>query len=193
MENDEKTIYNEEKEEMNKEELKKEKMENMDKKEMNYEHRDRMRHMGHMGSFGVLLWLLGTILIVGGLISIGMMAFNHDRIGIDRRNVQIGAPMMLNYGERGYGYGGMMGGRINENNYAVRSGVTGQITVINGNNLTVKDSTGTEKTVVVSDTTSYVKANDIAKQSDLQVNNVISAVGTSNSQSQIVATTVQIW
>ncbi|MEI6499361.1 MAG: DUF5666 domain-containing protein, partial [bacterium] len=67
----------------------------------------------------------------------------------------------------------------------------GAVTAINGNNLTVKIS-NVDYTIVVTDATSYSKAGNIAKQSDLKVGDTISISGNSNSQGQITATVISI-
>lgn len=67
----------------------------------------------------------------------------------------------------------------------------GSVTAINGNNLTVHNST-TDQTVVISSTTSIYKAEDIAKQTDLKVGDVISVVGQPNSSGNIVAMRIEI-
>jgi hypothetical protein len=135
----------------------------------------------------IALAILGVVLVLGAIFIVGTAAMFHHENKVGRNFVSFERPAMMQRAGRSFGRGGMMRG-----NYS-RAGVTGQITAINGNNLTVKNSSGTESTVVVSDTTSYVKAGNIAKQSDLQTNNVVTVVGTSNSQGQIVAVSVQIW
>ena len=67
----------------------------------------------------------------------------------------------------------------------------GSVTKIDGNTLTVR-SRGTDLTVTVSSTTSFYKAGAIAKQSDLQVGDIIGMAGTPDSSGNIQAQTVTI-
>lgn len=72
------------------------------------------------------------------------------------------------------------------------SGLSGSITAINGNNITVKDSNNKEYTVVIQDSTSINNSGGIAKLSDLQVGNNVSVRGPSNSSGQVTANTIII-
>lgn len=134
----------------------------------------------------IAIAIILIVIALGGIAAFGAGAF-HQRAGRFDRNIEfVGRPMMAERDGRGFGRGRMM-------RNVDRAGVTGVVTAINGNNLTVKDSNGKETTVVVSDGTSYVKAGEIAKQSDLSTNNVVSVRGGTNSQGQITATIIQIW
>lgn len=133
----------------------------------------------------IILAIVVAIIVFGGLFIFGMTSMFRFQNRSVRNFESFGRPMMVKGSARTSRE--MMGG-----NYA-RVGTTGQVTAIDSNNLKVKDSSGTEQTIIVSDTTSYTKSGNIAKQSDLQVNNVITAKGTGNSQGQIVATAVRIW
>ncbi|MFA6423546.1 MAG: hypothetical protein WCW17_03810 [Patescibacteria group bacterium] len=141
-------------------------------------------------NFRMILILFLIFLVLGIVFIIGIASIvrhekkNHEDFGSAGRSM-----MIQNNGKisRNFNRQNKMGHNFEKTN------ITGQITGINGNNITVKNSDGTENTVIVSETTSYIKSGEIAKQSDMQVNFVISATGSPNSQGQIAATAIQIW
>lgn len=145
------------------------------------------RHVNSEQGAHIALVIILIVIALGGLAAFGAMTFAHHEAKLSKNIEFAGRPMMVERGERGFD-GDRMMGRAH-----ARAGVTGVVTAINGNNLTVKDSSAKEWTVVVSDSTPFVKAGEIAKQSDLATNNVITARGPSNSQGQIAATVIQIW
>jgi len=69
--------------------------------------------------------------------------------------------------------------------------LTGNITNINQNNITVKINDKVY-TIIVSDSTSFTKNNEIAKQSDLKIGDNITIKGKSDSNGQINATMIII-
>lgn len=160
-------------------------MENKEKNQESDERKDiKSEHVSTHHSPGIVLGIIAAIVIVGGISLLGAASIARHE------NRSFARPMMADIegrGSRGIARGGMMRGNFEE------AGTTGVLNAIDGNNLTVKDSSGTEFKIVVSNATSYVKANAIAKQSDMQVNNVITVAGSSNSQGQIVATSIRIW
>jgi hypothetical protein len=72
-----------------------------------------------------------------------------------------------------------------------RSSISGKITNIDGNNLTIKTD-DKEYTVIISADTSIRKNGDIAKQSDLAVDQEVNVFGPSNSSGGINAQLIQI-
>ena len=139
----------------------------------------------HAVHYTTALPIVILVVIFAGAAIVLSSAFKFHQL--ERSNKNFGRGMMVERSVRGPGRGGMM-----ERSYN-RAGTTGQVTKIDGNNLTVKDSSGVEHAVVVSDSTSYIKSGKVAKQADLQTSNVITVTGSSNSQGQITATAIQIW
>ncbi len=91
--------------------------------------------------------------------------------------------------------GGMMGrrgamGRGSVHGSAAR-GTLGALTKIDGNTLTVHVR-GTDETVAVTSSTSYYKAGVIAKQSDLQVGDILVVSGNPDSNGVIQALSIDI-
>jgi hypothetical protein len=70
-------------------------------------------------------------------------------------------------------------------------GVSGTVTAINGDKLTVKTSSK-DQTVDITDTTSVIKNNQIAAKGDLTVNDKVVVAGTSNSAGELVATLIRV-
>ncbi len=69
--------------------------------------------------------------------------------------------------------------------------VSGQVSVISDGSVTVK--TGSKDvTILVTDQTSYLTADSVAKQSDLKINNSIVATGRSNAAGEITASSISI-
>ena len=131
----------------------------------------------------------GMVIIFGGIFALGRISSNHGMFGRANtvRNIQIESSGIANHDNfRQGGRGGMMSGRR-----AGRGQQLGEVTAINGNTLTVKIN-NVDSTITVTDATSYSKAGNIAKQSDLKVGDTISIVGSSDSQGNIAATVISI-
>jgi hypothetical protein len=137
-------------------------------------------------SLVVLLVVLGVLIIGGGTLAASKIAFGGFRNSNKSKN---GVGLIGNSR-----YGGMGRGMMRGSSYrgARGSGLSGSITAINGNNITVKDSNNKEYTVVVQDSTSINNSGGIAKLSDLQVGNNVSVRGPSNSSGQVTANTIII-
>lgn len=137
-------------------------------------------------SLVVLLAVLGILVIGGSALAASKIAFGRFH-NSNRLKNNIGFAGNSRYGETGRG---MMGQRGNF--HARGAGLSGSITAINGNNITIKDSNNKEYTVVVQDSTSIRNSGGIAKLSDLQVGNKVSVRGPSNSSGQVTANTIII-
>jgi hypothetical protein len=72
-------------------------------------------------------------------------------------------------------------------------GISGTITAINGNNLTIKDRDEKETTVAVSDTTAIRDRQDNLKISDLQINEQITVIGNPGDNGIINATLIRVF
>ena len=131
----------------------------------------------------IILVIIGVLVLTGGAASVA--AFGFHRVGTKNLGNQ---RFSRNMNGGNFGRGGMMG-RGGGNFGNVR--VSGDITKIDGNTLTVK-GVNQDYTVTVTDTTSYSKNRDVAKQSDLQVNNSVMISGTSNSQGVVAAEAIVI-
>jgi hypothetical protein len=126
-----------------------------------------------------------------GVFAFGLGAFV-NRHGEGRVNSRQNIGVRFNEfekGSRGKFSPGVMMGRGPGG--GMRQGTTGSVTNISGNTITLK-ANNKEYPVVISDTTSFRKAGDIAKLSDVKVNDSITVVGYSNSGGQIVASLVII-
>jgi len=130
----------------------------------------------------VLLVILVVLLVFGGVAGLSM-AFHWSGLG---GKGELG--MMRGGGcraERGnFGARGMK-------NSSLSARVSGKITAIDGNNVTVKTSSK-DIAVVISDSTSLRQSGEIAKQSDLKVDDTISVIGASNSTGVLNATFITI-
>ena len=84
------------------------------------------------------------------------------------------------------------GGRNFGNQFTNIGHNSGEVTKIDGNNLTVKTNDGKEISVQVSDTTSYYKNQNIAKQSDLKVGDKVRIFGRPDSNGVIQAQEIHI-
>jgi hypothetical protein len=146
-------------------------------------------HQYHFRPIRMCLMICGMVIIFGGIFALGRISASHigvGKIGIVR-NVQIESNGIMTRGNSGQsGRGGAMIGRRGGHEQQL-----GEITAINGNILTVKISNA-DCSVSVTDATSYSKAGNIAKQSDLKVGDTILIIGSSNSQGQIAATAIAI-
>lgn len=131
-------------------------------------------------SLKIVLIVVGGLFVLAGISSLVAMKQFHGERKIMRNNIETRSFEMM-----GRGRMGMRG-------IGVGDRISGDITAISGNNITVKAADGTSYTVMVSDTTSYHKNGAIAKQSDLANGNNILVFGQSNSQGGINATSVDI-
>lgn len=151
--------------------------------------RDHKRRIG-LGALGAILVLI-VVFMLGRATTVG---FGNYRMGRAIRSVNIDE----NYGGMMNGRGeGMMdgnwGGRgMMRGGSAQNTRLSGDVTAINDNKVTVKASDGTEYTVNVSTDTSYRKNSSIAKQSDLKTGNKVLVTGSSNSNGEIVASLIVI-
>ena len=134
----------------------------------------------HKHPLKILLLILGILVIVGGIFIVAGLTFRFSKSS--RRNI--------NFVEnRNFGGGGMMGGGFRG---GFGRGISGQITAMNGSNITV-ESGGKAYTIVTSDSTSVRLGNgDIGKLSDLQENYAVTVIGSSNANGQINATLISI-
>ena len=83
----------------------------------------------------------------------------------------------------------MMGGRQRPDRQDDR--VLGAVTAVSGSSITLRVS-GASQTVAVASTTSFYKQGAIAKQSDLQVSDVVVVFGAPDSSGTIQAQSVEI-
>lgn len=140
-------------------------------------------HGHHMHGGKMVVGAVVFVLILGGIFALGRMSGRgFHRIGTER-NITI---------ERGnfgaMGGRGMMGGgeRIG------RAGISGSITKIDGNTLTIKTSSQDVTAVVLSTTSIRKSDGTIGKQSDLAVNNNVTVSGPSDSTGNINANFIVI-
>lgn len=133
-------------------------------------------------SVKVVLAVVLVLVILGGAGVIAKVAFGrHENRGkIEMQNVELGRGGMMR-GERFGQARGEFG----------QASITGDITKIDGNNVTVKVS-DTEYTVVINENTSLSKSGAIAKQSDLKVGDTIRVIGPSKSDGSLNANIIII-
>lgn len=128
---------------------------------------------------------MAIIIFLGLVILGGVFALGQATTGFEKNhNNQVGFERSV--GPRMMAGRSMMGRSFRSNNFAAAT-----VTKIDGNNITIKKN-DKEYSVVVNDQTSYTKAGEIAKQSDLKVGDNVHVSGSSNSQGQIVATAIRI-
>lgn len=140
----------------------------------------------------IILVIISILIIIGGLASI--LAFK--QLGLRKRNF---ARNFTNTNKmNNYNMSSMLGNHMNISYHSnLTSGnyndvfISGDVTAISGNTVTIKGARQ-DYLVSVNDSTSYRKSGDVAKQSDLSVNENVLAVGTSNSQGVITAQYIDI-
>jgi len=150
----------------------------------NESYHDDFRYHHHAHGAKMILAVLFGLIILGGVFMLGRAT---DRGQFEaRKTVSFGNfqttqnPQMMN-GR------GMMG----RGGFERTNGMIGSVTAISGSNVTVLIN-NTSYTVTVSDSTSFSKAGNIAKFSDLKVGDAISIRGQSNSSGNINATVITI-
>ena len=137
----------------------------------------------HHGPFKFAILLIGGFIIMGGFFCLGRISAR-SRV-IDRGFVR-NAPAMMGQ------FGGQVRKGMNQGRAALSHGTSGSITAINGNKITVKDSSGKEFTVNISDTTSIITDTNVAALSDLKVGQNVLVRGSSNSSGEINAVFINI-
>jgi len=153
-----------------------------DKQEMGHKYH-HIKHPG-MKIVAMAVALIVFILIVGLAFAAGRASSKVGRGNFSK----VSALRNLEFGGRGeMASSRMMGGKENAG-----FRVAGDVTKIDGNNITIKDSSGNEISIVVSQSTSFRKNATVAKQSDLQVGNNITVVGPSDSNGVVQATAIII-
>jgi hypothetical protein len=135
------------------------------------------------------LWMIAGFVVIFFLI-VGCVAFvGHGferKANVFNREKNIS----VEFGGR-MASGRMMGGHRGNSESSIRARLSGQVTKIDSNNVTVKTS-DKEYTVIASASTSFVKNEAIAKQSDLAVDNQVTVIGPSNSDGNINAQAIII-
>lgn len=137
-------------------------------------------------SLVILLCIIGILIVGGGALAVGKIASGRFHKSSD---LKINSGFTRNGGHEGRERG-MMRGRGNQ--IVVGYGISGSITAINGNSLTIKDNNGKEYPVVVQDNTSIRNTDGIAKLTDLKVGNNVSVRGPSNSKGEVLANIIII-
>lgn len=140
----------------------------------------------HNHSAKIILVIIGILIILGGAAAVAKFSIgwhkNEGKFGV--RNM-----MLERDGERGRM---MQGGFAREReDRLAQAGISGEITKIDGNNLTIKVS-DKEFIATINENTSLSKSGEIAKQSDLKVGDTIRVIGPSKSDGSITANIVII-
>ena len=90
------------------------------------------------------------------------------------------------------GFSGRFGGGSADGGFSRGGRVSGEVTAVNGNTITVKNSfSGQSETVTVGDSTTY-KQTDDSSLSKVTVGSTINASGTANSDGSVSASTVTV-
>jgi|GEM_PF-1459772 len=156
--------------------------------------REKMRYYHHRGPLGMVFGVLLFLLILGGVFALGRLSDHNRGFGSAEltRSVAFGA---------GRNQVGMMGGGYGQhmmNNDGCRSDavgsharIVGQISTVNSDNITVKDTDGTAYTVKIADDTSVRINGKIDKASNLKTSGEIVVIGDSNSDGSITATLIR--
>ncbi len=135
-----------------------------------------------------ILALVAMIIVIIGAFGLGWLTAGSKsstgrcNLANNRGSFRPGNGMM----GQGKNFGGGMMGRGFGRNI-----ITGDITKINDNNLTIKIN-DKEYIAVISTDTTITNKNEVAKQADLKVGQQISVLGQTNSQGQIQATNINI-
>lgn len=176
----------------------KERIDSMPENRQQYSGHEKGRKL-YYGNYGDGYQRTGWIIIVLIIVLLaGVGSFMLGRETTLFRGSKINNGIMRNEDERGmmgrsYGDGGMMEGRGMMGGYGrENTRISGEVTAINGNQITIKDNDSNQYTVNISDTTSYRNNAGIAKASDLKVNNSVLVIGSSNSSGEINATLIEI-
>lgn len=133
----------------------------------------------------------GTGVVIGGVVlvvlvfSLGAFASRSHMA----RTAWMEGPGLREAGVRPMGGQRMMGGRQRPDRQDDR--VLGAVTAVSGSSITLRVS-GASQTVAVASTTSFYKQGAIAKQSDLQVSDVVVVFGAPDSSGTIQAQSVEI-
>lgn len=142
-------------------------------------------HNYHHSSSRAFFVILLFILIVGFAFLVGRASNRVNKFtrfgAIETVNVNRGGPGYDMIGRRGMMNGGLRQG-----------GISGSITNISDNTLTVKDADGTEYAVNIATNTSIIISGKVDKLSNLKVNDLATIYGPSNSDGSINAQTVNI-
>jgi hypothetical protein len=131
------------------------------------------------------LWI-----IIGGVIVLLIIILVLGCLAIGFRHIRGKGELKMLRGSRGMA---MMSGKdFGAKMGFMGRGLSGQITAINGDNLTIKSQDGDEVTAVILDTTSIYNQGKVAKQADLKVNNSVIVVGRPNSSGIVQAQAIEI-
>ncbi len=145
---------------------------------------DKSYHYHHHGDLRMIFAVLVLILLMGIAFAIGR--------GTNRNIMMRGFGRTTNISvNRSVLGAGMMSGRGMMRGYRNGGGLAGQISTINGNTLTVKDTDGTGYTVNVASTTSIIINGKIDKVADLKTSAQVIVNGTSNSDGSINASVIR--
>lgn len=125
--------------------------------------------------------ILVVVIIAGVAAFVGFGARHFAQNGMGMRSKEFQGKMMP----------GRFFGNAGENNFGFGR-LSGQITNINGDNLTIKNSSGNSVSIVIADTTSIYSGQNIAKESDLKVNNSVTVLGRPNKDGVVQATAIII-
>lgn len=124
--------------------------------------------------------IIAVIFVVCGVMMAGKIATGHifkQNKTMTARNFENSPPMQ-----------GKFNCRENIGNKGRKSQITGKLTKIDGDNITLhKDSNEKDYVIIISDTTQIEKNDDIAGKSELQIGQAISVIGSANSSGQINA------
>ncbi len=147
---------------------------------------DREKVMEHHSdsdrALKIVLIIIGAVFVLGGLATAAKFAYvGHNQ------NIRTGRfQMMEGRGfERSAGRGNCLGADY------FQVGVSGTITAISGDKITVKTSSK-DQVVNIADDTSIIKDRAIAAKGDLKINDEIAVRGPSNSAGEIVASLIRV-
>jgi len=133
----------------------------------------------------VLLVILAVVVFAGGFFVLGRISgkriTNFGRFGM-MQNIAFERSNMPRMMVSGFGH------------HMFSGGITGKITNINGDNLTIRnDAANRDYTVAIFDNTSiYNSSGDIASKADLKLDQQVVVSGSSNSNGQIQARVIRI-
>lgn len=144
------------------------------------ENKEHFYYYHHNKLLIIILAFIALIVIIGGAVLVGGFALHFKRMSLNQN--------WAAYPHRNFGGYMMRGGH-----WGFQRGLSGQVTKIEGDKVTVKSNRNNQEyTAIVSNSTSFSKQGNIAKQSDLKVDDQVVVMGASDSQGQINASAIII-
>jgi hypothetical protein len=145
-------------------------------------HKEISAHNHSHHSVKIILMVVLMVVLLGVVFAAGRVSTRNKFYGFNRTN---------NINVSRASFGGAMAGRSMGRGNFRGSDISGQISNINGNTLTVKDADGTDYIVNIANNTSIIINRKIDKTADLKTSAQVAVNGPSNSDGSINATIIR--